>query len=147
MKLAFLQRVKDTVVKHSVPVTMIVNLGLKFVPCSQWTMAEKGSKQVAVTGLDDKREMTVLLALCLGGVLLPPQLIYAGKTERCHTAVTFPNDWNIIHSMNHWSNESTMLKYMERVLSPFMVKQREILKLPLNQAGLAIFDVFAQIRS
>ena len=42
--------------EHNIPPGMIVNFdqtGAKFVPCSQWTMAEQGSKQVAITGHDD----------------------------------------------------------------------------------------------
>ncbi len=35
-----------------------------------------GSKQVAIKGYDDKRQMTVLLAISKAGELLPPQLIY-----------------------------------------------------------------------
>lgn len=84
VKLAFLQRIKDTVARYAVPVSMVVNFdqtGSKFVPCSQWTMAEKGSKQVAVTGLDDKREMTVVLAVSLSSELLPPQLFMLEKQK------------------------------------------------------------------
>ena len=150
VKAAFLHRIKDTVNKHAIPDSMIVNFdqtGSKFVPCSEWTMAPEGSKQVEVTGLNDKREMTVVLAVSLAGELLPPQLIYAGTTNRCHTTVTFPDNWSITHSKNHWSNETTMLEFIATVLVPFMVKQREKLQLPLDQAGLAIFDVFAAHRT
>ena len=51
----------------------------KFVPESEWTMTTKGTKQVPVFGLEDKREMTVLL-ITPTGKLLPPHLIYASKT-------------------------------------------------------------------
>ena len=150
VKAAFLHRIKDTVTKHAIPVSMIVNFdqtGSKFVPCSEWTMAQEGSKQVEVTGLNDKREMTALLAVSLASELLPPQLIYAGTTNKCHPTVTFPDDWNVTHSKNHWSNETTMLEFIDTVLVPFMVKQREKLQLPPDQAGLAIFDVFAVHRT
>ena len=147
---ALLHRIKDTVTKHAIPVSMIVNFdqtGSKFVPCSEWSMVQQGSKQVKVTGLNDKREMTALLAVSLASELLPPQLIYAGTTSRCHATVTYRDDWNITHSKNHWSNETTMLEFIEMVLVPFMVQQREKLQLPPNQAGLAIFDVFAAHRT
>ena len=34
--------------------------GSKLVPESEWTMAKQGTKQVAVVGKEDKREITVL---------------------------------------------------------------------------------------
>ena len=35
---------------------------VKLVPVSSWTMAASGSKQIPVVGMEDKREITVLLA-------------------------------------------------------------------------------------
>ena len=92
IKLTFLQRVADIVRENKVPPELVTNwdqTGAKFVPASQLILAEQGVKQVDVTGLDDKREMTALLACTLSGSLLPPQLIYAGKTTRCHPLVDF----------------------------------------------------------
>ena len=150
VKAAFLQWIKDTVTKHAIPVSMIVNVdqnGSMFVPCSDWTMAQQRRKQVEVTNLNDKGEITVLLAVSLASELLPPQLIYTGTTNRYHATVTFPDDLNITHSKNHWSNEATMLEFIETIFVSFMVKQREKLQLPPDQAGLAIIDVFAAQRT
>ena len=66
--------------------------GVKVVPVSSWTMAESGSKQIPVVGLEDKREITVVLAATATGTLLPPQVIYQGKTSGCHAKVTFPEN-------------------------------------------------------
>ena len=68
-------------------------------------MAEEGSKQVDVRGLDDKREITALLTATLSGQLLSPQLPYAGKTSRCHPRQSFPSGWDIYHNPTHWSTE------------------------------------------
>ena len=78
VKLAFLQRVASTVKETNIPFELIINwdqTGSKFVPASQWTLADEGAKQVDVVGVEDKREMTVLLAITLAGQLLPPQLL------------------------------------------------------------------------
>ena len=60
---AFLVRVSDMFSKAgNPPPQLIINFdqtGCKFIPCSQWTMEAKGSKQIEIRGLDDKREMTV----------------------------------------------------------------------------------------
>ena len=146
LKSVFLQRIHSKVEQHAIPPKLVVNwdqTGSKLVPVSQWTMAEQGSVQVPVIGKDDKREITVLLAVSAGGVLLPPQVIYPGKTPGCHTKITFPQGWHITHSCNHWSTEETMLQYLDNVLIPYFAATRRDLGLPDDHVGLAIFDVFA----
>ena len=65
--------------------------------------------------MDDKRQITAVFAGSLTGDFLPPQLIYKGTTKRCLPGVDFPPDWHITHSHNHWSNESTMKAYVEKI--------------------------------
>ena len=55
---------------------------------------------------------------------------------------SLPEGWNITHSESHWSNELTMLEYIEKVLVPYMVKTRERLELADDHPATAIFDVF-----
>lgn len=74
--------------------------------------------------------------------MLPPQLIYAGLTAQCHPKIQFPEGWNITHSKNHWSNEKTMLEFVDKVLFPYIQRVREEIG-NSNQQALAIFDVFA----
>ena len=45
---------------------------------------------------------------------LPVQLIYQGKTD---PKFCFPLDW---HSPNHWSNESTMLGYINHIIVSYL---------------------------
>ena len=61
--------------------------GIKLVPISEWTMAGEGSAQVPMKALEDKREITGLFCITMSGELLPPQILYAGKTTMCHPAV------------------------------------------------------------
>ena len=110
------------------------------------TLEVQGSKQIDVIGLDDKREITALLAVSLSGELLSPEVIYAGTTPRCHPNVTVPNGWHLTHSPSHWSTAETMLEYVDTVLAPYMTKQRERLGLAEDAFGLCIFDVFAAHR-
>lgn len=102
--------------------------------------------QVPVVALDDKREITALLTISLSGNLLPPQLIYAGKTERCHPHYEFPEDWAISHSPSHWSTEGTMIEYCDSILAPYLESARKDSGRP-NQRGLLILDVFAAHRT
>ena len=107
LKTDFLQNIQKLVVDDHIPPEMIVNFdqtGIKIVPVSNWTLAEQGSKQVAIIGLEDKRQITAVVACALDGTLVPPQLLYQGSTDRCHPKINFPEDWDVHHTPNHWSN-------------------------------------------
>jgi hypothetical protein len=115
-------------------------------------MNEKGSKQVKMVGLDDMGQITALLACTKSGKLLPPQLIYAGKTDTCHPKVTSPEKWDITHTKSHWSNDDreSMIRYVEKVLLPYVESVRDSLLITQHDQmalALAIFDVFKAHRS
>ena len=64
-------------------------------------------------------EITAPLAISLADHLLPPLLLYAGKTTKCHPVVGFPDEWDVFHSLDHWSTEETMVCYIEEVIVPY----------------------------
>ena len=89
---------------EDIPEELITNwdqTGLKYVPVSNWTFADKGSKRVEIAGLDDKRQLTVLLSCTMKGKLLPTQVIYAGKTPACLPKADYPSDWFLTTSVTH----------------------------------------------
>ena len=146
IKQKFNEKVNIAVDEYNVPDNLIINrdqTGCQLIPGGDWTMAECGSNQVTICGPDDKRQVTLLLAITKSGVLLPPQLIYQGKTERCLLKIDFPNDWNVRYSETHWSNEETMLGYIDKIVVLYVESVRE--GLPLSKTGqkaIAIFDVY-----
>jgi len=71
---------------------------------------------------------------------LPLQLIYKGKTNRCHPRHDFPADWHITHSPKHWSTEETMIQYVENIIMPYIERTRETLG--NDSAALVIMDNF-----
>ena len=99
--------------------------GIKIVPSSTWTMERQGSKRVEAVGVNDKRLITAVFCGSLVGDFLPVQVIYQGKTPRCHPRYHFPSSWDITHSAKHWSNEKTMLDYISRVVIPYVERLRE----------------------
>ena len=109
----FSKEIKDKMREASVLPEMVINFdetGVPIVPQSQWMMAEQGAKQVPLTALDDKRQITAVLACSLSSELLPPQLLYEGTTTCSHpTNVAFPSSWDIWHSQSHWSNHTTIV--------------------------------------
>ena len=150
LKENFLQAIQTVVTKEKIPLSMVVNFdqtGVNIVPTSNWTLHQSGASQVPIAGIDDKRQITMVLANTPTGHLLPPQVIYAGTTERCHPTFNFPPGWHITHTKNHWSNESTTLELIEKVLVPYFSTQRTQHGLPEDHHGLVILDVFAAHRT
>ena len=82
-------------------------------------MEKRGNRRVELKGIDDKRQITAVLCGSLTGVFLPPQIIYKGKTSRCHPTIAFPADWNVTQSPNHWANENTTLEYIKTIILPY----------------------------
>ena len=79
LKVQFHERITKVVRDLSVPPALILNFdqtATRLVPTSEWTMDPQGTIQISIVGLEDKREITVLLCCSLAGNFLPPQVLY-----------------------------------------------------------------------
>ena len=76
------------------------------------------------------------------GKFLPMQLIYKGSTDRCHPPYNFPENFHATHTKNHWSNETTSIDLIEKIIKPYVVKTRVELSLAEDFPWLLISDVF-----
>ena len=142
LKVQFLIDIKTIVTLEEIPLEPIINwdqTAMHYVPVSSWTMEVKGAKRVEITGIDDKRQITAVFAYSMD---FPMQLVYQGKTEKCHLTFQFPCDWHITHSPNHWCNEGTMKDYIRKMLVPYVDAKRQELKLRCDQRALVIYDKF-----
>ena len=93
LKKQFLFDIKAFTEMEEIPEDLVINwdhTGLHYVPVSSWTMAKEGSKRVEIAGLDDKKQLMAVFAGTLSGEVLPPQIIYKGKTPKCLPSVEFP---------------------------------------------------------
>ena len=106
-------------------------------------MAKQGSKKVKIAGVDDKRQITVVLAGTLTGELLPLLLVYQGKTKQRLPKIKFPDDWLISFTPNHWCNKITMEAYVRQVIALFICKKRELLQLGNKQHAMCMYDNFS----
>lgn len=141
VKKAFLNEVVTTTTMEEIRPELILNwdqTGIHIVPSTSWTMDQRGSKRVELIGVDDKRQITAVFCGTLTGDFLPVQLIYKGKTPRCHPKFKFPPGWHITHSPNHWSTEETMVQYLEHIILPYVARMRESEEEP----ALVIMDNF-----
>ena len=79
----------------------------------------------------------------MSGKFFPIQLIYKGITSKCLPKnVNFPKDWDITCTENHWSNKSTSIDYIIKIVIPYVNGRRKELKLSADHPALAIFNVF-----
>ena len=142
VKKTFLDEVISTVTMEEIPPELILNwdqTGIKIVPSSPWTMDRRGARRVEMIGTSDKRQITAVFCGTLVGDFLPIQLIYKGKTARCHPRFKFPSDWHITHSPNHWSTEETMLQYITNIIVPYVRQVRHRLGVGERQSALVNF--------
>ena len=151
LKTDYLGKITTCLHEYDVQEELEINfdrMGLKIVPESKWTLEVKGSKDCSIAALDDKWEITAVTGIMLGGVLLPLQLVYKGTTDRCYPNFTFPPEWDVTHSENHWSTAETMMEYAQNVLIPYCNKVRKLLgQTGRNKAyDLAIFEVLRRIK-
>ena len=145
VKANFLCDIKATVEMEEIPPSLIINwdhTSLKYVPSSSWTMAEEGSKCVDLVGIDDKRQITAVLAVTLDGNFLPVQLVYQGKTSACLPRAKAPSGWHLTYTHNHWSTEETTKDYIEKIILPYVTEKKKELKLRHDHHALCIFDNF-----
>ncbi|MGH0147528.1 UNVERIFIED_CONTAM: hypothetical protein FKN15_010827 [Acipenser sinensis] len=138
--------VVSTMKEDSIPEELIFNwyqMALPLVPSGKWTMAQKVTKTIEIAGMDDKQQITEVFCSSMTGTFLPPQLLYEGKTIGCHPYYTFPLDFDVWHTPTHWSNEETMLCYIEHIIVPYVSSVKQ----SLGVSALAIFDPFRAQRS
>lgn len=103
--LKFIEKVRNIANLHNIPDSLIIywdQTGCQLIPGGHWTMEKNGSYQVTIAELDNKCQITLLLAITKSGALLPPQLIYAGKTDKClPKSISFPECWDVTYTKNH----------------------------------------------
>lgn len=141
----FLQKVALICALHKIPPLLVVNFdetGLELVPAGKRTFHTKGSVQVEIVGLDDKRQITAGLAASMAGEKLPMQLIFQGTTLKCLPTTKNPVNSRYYFSHNHWQTPETTLQYLEEVVFPFFIKKKEENGLPADQWSLLIWDIW-----
>ena len=141
----FIHNIATHVHTQNIPDKLIQNsnqIPSKFVPTSSMTMAEKGSKHVSVAGADNKRASTMILVESFSGGMLPFQVIYQGKTERCLPKVSLPKEFLVMYNEKHGSNEQATLRLIDHLIVPYITNVKAELNLPDDQKSLLPWDAF-----
>ena len=96
--------------------------------------------------MDDKRQITAVVASSLDGQLLPLQLIFQGKTDASlppHTDASTLAGFHLTKSQNHWSNQETMQEWCGHILVTWRDKMIKEHNLPANAAVVLQLNVWA----
>ena len=145
VKKRYLQQIKKAIKDGKIPPEHVINwdqTGVNVVPSSQWTQEERGSTRVEIARAGDKQQITVTLAGTLSGELLPFQILYEGKTERCHPLTQFPDRFDIWHTPNHWANGETSIHFGKNIILPYISATQKDLGMGEEHMAVVIFDTF-----
>ena len=145
-KLKFQRDIKTLQQQYDIPDELILNYDqtpLSYVCAPNHTLHTRGEANIPLIGKGKKKQITGTFTVTKSGDFLPMQIIYQGKTIRCHPqGVVFPEGFNITHTPNHWSNEEKSIELLEEIVFPYLSRKRAELNLPDDQKALLIFDVF-----
>ena len=152
---AFLRRA-HTIKEEDIPVYLMVNsdqTGVVYGPGSKLTWAPRGSRQVSLIGTDKKQAFTALLSISANGYVLPIQAVFGGLTDKScptpaapHYADCIKAGFHFVPSKekgNHWSNQQTMQRFVNEILTPYLDAQKTLIGCPQSQKSLWIIDVWA----
>lgn len=116
----------------------------------------KGSKQINIVGIEEKRAFTVMVGVSMSGEVLPLQAIFTGvDPNRSLPKPTAPKydearklgfRFEVSKTKTHWSNHGTMHLYVQHILAPYFEKHKARLNLP-NQRCIWLIDVWSVHRS
>ena len=70
------------------------------------------------------------------------QLIYGDKTSQSLPRYRFPKGFCLSFNPKHFSNTNESIKFLKEIITPYVVKQRELLKCQVDQKALVTMDVF-----
>ena len=96
-------------------------------------MAEKGSDSVPISGLSDKRSMTVIFTITINEKFVVMLLIYRGKTNQNLPKFEFPVVFSLSANPKHYSNTAESIKLIKEIIIPYIEKEIISLKLPKTQ--------------
>jgi hypothetical protein len=96
--------------------------------------------------MDDKRQITAMVASALDGTLLPLQLIFTGKSPACvpkHTDDSEELGFHLTRSENHWSSQETMQQWVEHIIVPHRLAMIGEHTLKADAHIILLLDVWA----
>ena len=123
-----------------VPAELVINgdeTAVQLVSRANRTRNSRGAKRVRLLGMgEDKAQITTTIFVTESGDVLPFQMIFEGKTDRCHPKHAKPVDCVWTHTNSHWQSVATYLAVIEEIIVPY--KDATIQRLGLNKSQVTI---------
>ena len=139
------RKISNVILDHDVPSALVLNLDqtpLSYASPEKYTFSSKGSKNVPIKGIDDKRQITEAFVVFATGSFLPIQLIYQGKSKRCLQKSTFPSNFHVTFTPNHWPNLEKREDQFKVIIFRYLSAKKKELGYPEDQRSLIIMDTF-----
>jgi hypothetical protein len=148
-ELHFLLQTSFLVREHSIPKGLVFNwdeTGIEICNLGQYTMAKRGSSEVRLVGVGDKRQITVTTATAMDGVTLPLSVIWPGKfgsTRAVPKVQSVPRNWCVMQTPSHWMTQLAVEKYLRDVIITWVKKRRFELGVGHDHKALMLVDTYA----
>ena len=116
---------------------------MQFVNHASRTRDMKGVKRCKILGKgSDKAQITVTIFVTESGEVLPYQMIFEGKTTKCHPVNQIkPNDCLWTHTQSHWQTVPTYMDAIENIIVPYKNNVISRMGLPSNQHTILKHDL------
>ncbi len=102
---------------YNIPLAPVINNNqtcVHIIPITRERSWEsKGSKHIQVLGVEDERQITMVISSTVNGFLLPPQIVFIGFIHCCLPPFNEGKekcmnlDWDLKFNENHWSTLET----------------------------------------
>ena len=122
MCFSFHWAIKEVVDAYDILDDLVININqtpLPFILLSKYTIDNMNENVRPIANSGDYRQVTET-SITLSGIFLPMQIFCQGQTDCCHPKFKFPEEFNITHCVNHWSNEEKSIELIEKVLLPYV---------------------------
>jgi hypothetical protein len=146
-------------VKHSSLVINWDQTGVMLMPTFHYTYHDRTEKRVPIVALDEKRQITAVVASSLNGDLLPLQLIFGGQDKNKKQQKSVPKlsaelkqevyntyQFHLTQTKNHWSTLDSMQDYIRKIIVPY-VNQKKMQHSCPDSEVLLIFDCWSVHKS
>jgi hypothetical protein len=126
--------------------------GVRLMPMKKQTWAPKGSRQVDITALDDKRQFTALpIVNAAGEVCGHVQLTWQGKTAGCQPSATvkakYVQTLSHVATPSHWSTPTTIEAAVDDLYQNYFLPKCAELHVDPNETWwLICWDVYSSHR-
>ena len=146
-KRTFQRKISTVMLDHGIPSELVFNLDqtpFSYVSPGKYTFSSKGSKNVPIKDLDDKRQITATFVVTATGSFLPIQLIYQGESKRCLRSIS---PYSVRMQENTDQNNCEYGHFLRSVIHINYLETAALLLLSLNTCVLRGRDNTHQRRS